>query len=373
MKTQLSSVDIHFLVKEFQILLGSKIDKIFSLSKKQLLINFYVPNIGKKQLFIDAEKAAYLTEFKFSRDEPSDFCMYLRKKLSNSRLRAIKQIEFERIIKFEFETKESKFFLILELFSKGNIILLDSKDTVLIAAEYQKWKDRSVRPKVIYQPPTRDNNPKTMDSKKIRDMFSSSNKESIVKSLAIDMGFGGTYAEELIVRSKLSKDKDKKPTEIGMKKVEKIYDAITNVFSQEISANVVYDNEDIIDITPISLLVYKENKSETIESFSLALDSHFSKLMLTKKNQKHKKKIEEIEHIIKQQKTTIKNLEKAEIENANKADKLYEKYQYISSLLSELNSILKEHSFDEVKKKLKGHKIIKSIDSKNKTITIDIE
>ena len=40
--------------------------------------------------------------------------------------------------------------------------------------------------------------------------------------------------------------------------------------------------------------------------------------------------------------------------------------------LTREHEIREKYSFDEIKKKLKGHKIIKQIDGKNKTITIEI-
>ena len=187
-KTQLSSIDIHYIVQELQFLINAKIDKIYNPTKKEILIQFHVPNKGKQQLKIN-EHSIYLTEHKFPADSPSEFCIYLRKKLTNSRLRKIEQIGFERIISFSFETKEGILQLTTELFSKGNIIL--TKDNkILIAAEQQKWSSRIIKPKETYIYPTREYNLMELKQAELKNLLTKTNKESIVKSLAIDLGLG---------------------------------------------------------------------------------------------------------------------------------------------------------------------------------------
>ena len=69
---------------------------------------------------------------------------------------------------------------------------------------------------------------------------------------------------------------------------------------------------------------------------------------------------------------TITNLKTKEDENRKKADLIYEKYQLIDTLLNELRKAVEKHSWEEIQKKLKGHKIIKKVNSKEKTIEIEI-
>lgn len=369
MKSQLSSMDLYFLSKELQLLIGAKIDKIYDLAKKQLIINFHVPSKGKKQLFIDAEKTLYLTDFKFPTSNPSDFCMYLRKKLSNARLRSIKQLGFERILDLKFETKEGIYDLILELFSKGNIVLLKS-NKILIAADYQKWKDRVIKPKAEFTYPKREYNFLELDEKSLKEMLQKSNKESLVKSLAMDLGLGGIFAEEIIGIAGV--DKDKKPAELGNKKIEKIIKAINQIKSKEIKPEIIYEKDYVKDITPFKLNYYKNSRSESANTFSSALDNYFSNLSIAKAREKQEKRLDSIKTIIKSQQLTIKKLENKEKEYTESAELLYQNYETISTLLKELNQISKEHSWQEIKEKLKGHKVIKEVNPKDKTIIVEL-
>jgi len=62
MSFQISGMDLHYLIKEFSILVGGKIDKIYQLDKKELLFRLHVPNIGKKTLRIRLPNFIYLTQ-----------------------------------------------------------------------------------------------------------------------------------------------------------------------------------------------------------------------------------------------------------------------------------------------------------------------
>ncbi|MBR9701780.1 fibronectin-binding domain-containing protein, partial [Candidatus Pacearchaeota archaeon] len=145
MKTQVSSVDLHYLVKELQVLVDGKIDKIFHPLKKELVLLFHVPNVGKKILKVLVGKLLYLSLEKGEYQEPSGFCMFLRKHLSNSRLRKVEQKESERIVEFLFERKEGKEKLIIEFFGGGNVILCDEKGKIISYLEQHKFKERDIK------------------------------------------------------------------------------------------------------------------------------------------------------------------------------------------------------------------------------------
>ena len=146
-KTQLASLEIHYLIKELQILIDSKIEKIYTPSKNELILNLHSPKIQKQSLYINTPQSIYLTNYHPQAKKPSDFCMFLRKHLNNTRLRKIQQLDSERIIELIFESKDSNYSLIIEMFAQGNIILVKN-NFILSAINYQKWKDRTRRPKI---------------------------------------------------------------------------------------------------------------------------------------------------------------------------------------------------------------------------------
>src|SRR3989338_7580165 len=98
-----------------------------------------------------------------------DVCLYLRKKLLGARIRKLEQKGFERIVEIEIEKQEGKLSLFIELFGKGNIILVkDNK--ILSAVEQQKWADRSVMPGNDYIFPNKPINFLKMDEEQFREL-----------------------------------------------------------------------------------------------------------------------------------------------------------------------------------------------------------
>ena len=138
MKSNIASLELHYLVKELQSLIDSKVDNIYNPKKEELILQLHIPNKGKQLLRIISGKFLYIASKKQPSQEPSQFCMFLRKHLDNSRLRSIKQLNSERIVEFLFEKQEKKK-LIIEFFGKGNIILCDIDGTILSALIYHKW------------------------------------------------------------------------------------------------------------------------------------------------------------------------------------------------------------------------------------------
>lgn len=368
MKTSLAGLEIYYIVNELQFLTGARIDKIYVPSKKEILLQFHLPGKGKQQLKID-EKSIFLTHYKSPAAEPSDFCMFLRKKLANAKLKKISQLGFERIVSLDFEVKQEAHSLIFELFSKGNIILVKN-NKILSASEYQKWSSRTIRPNETYTPPTREYNILKLKKEEFNKAIKSSNKESLVKSLAIDLGLGGIYAEEVCIIAKINKNK--KPKDLSEKEASSVFEALQKIIKMEPSPQTVYKGKDIIDITPFKLNYYKDLKNESSETYSTALDSYFSQFSIIAEKQKNQRHLDKLNEIIKGQKKHIVELEKDEIENKKKAEIFYQNYELISNLLKELKEVSKKHNWDEIKKKLKDHKLIKEVIPAEKSIVIEL-
>jgi predicted ribosome quality control (RQC) complex YloA/Tae2 family protein len=368
MKTSLSSLELYYLIKELQFLVNSRVDKIYIPSKKEIIIQLHVSGKGNYNIKID-EKSAYLTENKPIPKEPSGFCMFLRKRLENSKLRKISQICFERILQLDFETKEGTLSLICEIFSKGNIILTKNNE-ILAVAEQQTWAARTVKSKEKYIPPTREYNFTELKKSQLKELLSKSEKESLVKSLAMDLGLGGVYSEELLSFTKI--DKNKKPREIEEKEILALSEAIEKILSKKLSPMIVYKDNEILDITPFELNYYKDLKKESSETYSKALDSYFSKFTVVAEKVKLQKELEKATEIIKQQEKQIKQFEQEEQENKQKAELLYQNYQLVSDILKELKEISKKHNWSEIKEKLKNHKIIKEVIPAEKAIVVEL-
>ena len=80
-----------------------------------------------------------------------------------------------------------------------------------------------------------------------------------------------------------------------------------------------------------------------------------------------------MQKIIEAQSKRKDELEKSSAQDQRKGELLYEQYALLSDILSQIKEARKNLSWDEIKEKLKGHKIIKRINSAKGIITVNIE
>lgn len=378
MKSEMTSLELHFLLRELQEMVSAKVEQIYLIGKDEMILQLHVPGRGKRILRIVLGRLMYLASDKGAVPEkPHGFCLFLRRKLKNSRLRELRQLGFERIVEFLFETKERKFRLIIELFSKGNIVLCDEQGVILSALEQQKWKDRTIMPKHVYDYPKKEFNILTVSGERLTDMLHKSQKENLVKTLAIDLGLGGTYAEELCLMSGV--DKNLKANQLSDKEAESLFDAIQLMLSKDISPLIIYSDEakeEVKDIVPFALVGFAGQPSDHALSFNQALDS-----VLTEKShdrevdaaeKKAKTRIDKVNEMISSQRVRIEGLERSEKENQRKGEVIYENYALVKRIMEDIAELRKELSWKEIAEKYRGNRLIKSVDPKTGEITIEV-
>src|SRR3989344_9156514 len=233
MKKQLSSLDLHFLVNELGQLKDSRIDKIHHPEQNVLVFGLYKTNAGKKILVINAGQSIFMTKEKESY-ETLGFGMLLRKHLDGYFLAGIEQLKPERILKFTFKVKDSVKHLYIEFFGKGNAVLCDEHDVIINALEHHDFRERSVKPRLKYVYPVMSYNMFDIDKKQLEEMLKSSKKESVIVSLATELGLGGVYSEEICLLSNV--DKSIKPQNINDKQIQSILDSIKKIIDKKINA-----------------------------------------------------------------------------------------------------------------------------------------
>lgn len=338
---ELSALDLHYLIKEFKPIVGSRVDNIYQ-KEASVFIVFHVPSIGKKILKIMLPNYIYLTDFKEEMPEkPPQFCVIARKYLKGARLIEISQIGFERILKLTFTAKEMVFYLAIELFSKGNIIICNKEMKIIYPMSVQKWKDRTIKGGLMYSYPKKEIDVFKASKEDLQNLLRNTSLDSIVVFLATEIGFGGKYAEVICINAKI--DKKASPKSID---VDKLYSSITSLLETtkpELNSNLdkFLTERSIIQENTASNKVYSDKKTK-------------------------------VEKIIEMQTESIKKQEAIIEESGVKADLVYQNYKLIADILAEMKEIKKKYSWDEIKAKLKSHKIIKGIEEKSGKITLEI-
>ena len=128
----MSNVDIHTIIKELNNeLVDARIDKAYQPANDTIRIKIRKAGEGRKDLVIQAGVRIHLTDYPQPNPTiPPNFPMLLRKHLSGGSITSIKQHNFDRILEINVQKKE-QYTIIVELFSKGNVILLDKDKNII--------------------------------------------------------------------------------------------------------------------------------------------------------------------------------------------------------------------------------------------------
>jgi predicted ribosome quality control (RQC) complex YloA/Tae2 family protein len=231
---ELSSMDLFFLTKEFQKEIDSRVENFYlEKDSKTFYIKFYNRDGIKKSRFFTISLPNYILieDEKMPTDEPTGFIFQLRKKLKNSIIRGIEQIPNERILKFIFSKKEDEnieeYFLYVELFSKGNVILTNSQNVILNSIIVKSFRDRKVRVRQVYELPPKPEIDYSLDL-------------SLIKFLSSNLCLGGKFALEVLFRLNFSKDK--KICELSKEEIVKLDGEIKNMKNEKINPKIIDGN-----------------------------------------------------------------------------------------------------------------------------------
>lgn len=352
---QLSSFDIKACVDELRELVGGKVEKIYHNPPDEVRIRIYA---GKKfDLVIEAGRRIHLTKFpKQAPRFPSAFAMLLRKHLEGARIRSIEQYGFDRVVVVEFERDGEIKRLVAELFSKGNIVLLDEENGVIMPLKH------TVRVGEAYSFPQQKKRENT--------------DEEIVKVLAMS-GLGGLYAEEVCMRAGVNKKK--KYSELGEEELKRINEEVNRLVNFLPSPQIVIKNGDYLDVVPMDLLYYSEYEKRHFKSFNEALDEYYSK-KLSEMDELESKKSEELEKLKKRleiQKDSLRKFKEEEEHFKRIGDAIYENYQMVEKMLTAFKTTRQKKSWKEIEEIVKKdgelRNLVKEIKPEKNSIVVRIK
>lgn len=360
-KTSISSLELSALISELQFLVHGKISQVYHPEEKELILQVHVPNQGKQLLKIISGKWLCLTKKPADNPtKPSGFCMQMRKHLDNIIIKKIQQKDTERIVILELE-REEKYYFLIELFSKGNIILADKDYKIIGLLEKQSWQSRELRVGEKYQFPPSSLNWKELSAEEMLKVFHKSQKKNLATSLATEIGLGGVYAEELSKMAGI--DKNKLPQEITPTENKKLFSALKHFIKQiQEPRGHIYTEQ----IAPLALS--DQTPLKETPTYNEAIDS----LNVYQKKSPYEKKIKSLLAMIESQQEAIKTQEFNIAENTQKGQLIYENYQKLLPLLEFVKEQRKSKDWKDVEIELKKLKKIKKVDLKNKKVVVEL-
>lgn len=338
-KTVMTSIDLTAILKELRMtILDSRIDNIYQTTPFLFLFKLR----PKKTLVIEAGRRIHLTQYvtKFP-PSPPFFCRLLRKILRRGIVQDIQIEEFERIVSLIIMSKGILYKLIIEIFGKGNIILVDEKDKIIHALSYRRMRDRNIlRGESFKFPPPRGFNP--LKVTQIQLMGLRDTKNIVIKSLTNLLSIDGLFAEEILLKTGINKKRQSKT--LTNDELNRIYLEVSNLalsLNNITRSNIVIDKTGaFINVLPFPLSIYNSHKMQVYPSFNEAVDEYFTRLFIGKKGEDTSNKVtqrmaEQI-RILSQQRARLIELRKNIDKNQQIGDLVYSHTTVLQKIIQDI-------------------------------------
>ena len=362
----MSNVDIFTISNELNNLLsGARVDKSFQPTKDIVVIRFHVPGTGRIDLVMQCGSRIHTSQYPLENPiTPPSFPMLLRKRIKGAHVESIKQHNFDRVVEIKVK-KDQYYTIIVELFDKGNIILLDDENNIILPLKRKHWSNRDISSKREYIfPEDRGINPITATEEEFKGLFSDGESD-IVRTLAMN-GFGSLYAEEIIKRANdfIEIDKNTPNSEISNEQLTALHKGFEDLFNNLTAETVkpqIVKKESKEDVVALDLVKYDDYEKTYYETFNEACDEFYSKKVNTDiKNVKEtawNKKVNKFEKRLQLQQETLDNFYTTIEESQHKGETIYSNYTTIENIVNVVNRARsKDYSFKEIGKILKKAK-----------------
>ena len=387
----MSNVDIYTISDELNNLLsGARVDKSFQPTNDIVVMRFHVPGTGRVDLVMQCGSRIHTSQYPLENPTtPPTFPMLLRKRIKGAHVESIKQHNFDRVVEIKVK-KDKHYTIIVELFDKGNIILLDDENNIILPLKRKHLSNRDISSKKEYLfPEERGMNPITVSEDEFKKLFENNEDSDVVRTLATN-GLGSLYAEEVIARANetVEIDKNTKNGEITEDQYEGLYNGLKDLFdnlkNESIKPQIV-KSDSKEDVVPLDLRKYDSFEKTYYKDFNEACDEFYSKKVNTGikqiKESAWNKKVGKYEKRLALQQETLDNFEKTITESTHKGEVIYSNYTTIENIINVVNTARgKNYSFKESGKTLKKAKkdgmdeaqIYESIDPMG-VLTLDID
>jgi len=275
-----------------------------------------------------------------SQNEPSSrsidkFTSYLRAHVRDGRINNISQPWWERIVVFESIKRGEVLRHYIEILPRGVWVITNSENRILYASRFEEFKDRVIKVGLQYTPPPlRGLSPLTSSEDLLKAFLTG---KDLVRSIVSEWGLPGYVAEELLLRTGLYEDKNKRPSEVSRSDLERLIEEYRRLLAESIQGHgylVRYENTyELYSAFKPRLFEEVYEREIILTDFNNAVDVYFTELELYLDLEEKRRQLEEAlraqKKRIEEQLKRIEELKK-EYEEINEALKaIYENYSHV--------------------------------------------
>jgi predicted ribosome quality control (RQC) complex YloA/Tae2 family protein len=272
----------------------------------------------------------------------------LRNRLSGGRIVEIRQHEFDRVLEITVERSGSRHTLVIELFPKGSMVLLDESRTILSMLKKTVYRGSKMAAgeKYLYHPGQLD--PRTIPLSDLSAWLAEAGQD-LVRSLVRGLNMGGTYGEEVCLVAGI--DKNKPAADLDCKEIERVHQALRDVFLNDtLDPHIVLDDGDPVDVLSRPLKVYEGLDKKHFATFSEAVDAFF-----VESDDAAEEKKNPLDRRIEFQRTAVAEFEAQEKALIAKGEQVYQIYGSVERTLQVVEQARqKGFSYNQIWDKISG-------------------
>lgn len=316
---------------------NTRIYKISEPDQNELILTIK-GNSSQYRLLISADASLplmYLT----SENKPApltapNFCMLLRKHLSNAKIISVTQPGLERIIRIELEHLDEmgdlcRKHLIVELMGKhSNIIFTDDKDMIIDSIKHVSHNVSSVREvlpgREYFIPHTQDKrNPFNADRASFSATIADAH-EPAGKAIYMNYtGFSPILATEVCYRAGV--DADASTSSLSAKEIDALYDAfaalVADVREGRFAPEIIYDGRTPLEYAAVPLTLYHDKTVKTYDSISGLIEDFYREKSVVVRIRQKSADLRKIVTTALERNVKKLDLQKKQLEDTEKKDK----------------------------------------------------
>ncbi len=283
-----------------------------------------------------------------SADQPSQFAMAVRKRITGFVIHEVHQLGRDRILIFELHKGNLASNIILEMFGKGNLIIADQAMKITLAYVQRDFKDRSIRIGSIYSPPAQ---PGRREAK------------TIMARVSAEADVGPIYVEDAIAREGLQPGA--KADEADRQVMDRIITSLSKLGGGR--AFVYVRGDEIVDYSLVELKKYESIDRKEFDTLKGALAFAYGKAPEVHQENPELKRLE----------ASIGRQRELVLSAMNEAESSREVGRLIFARMGELNQLIdaakrNRHITVEELRSMFPHIKISDINLKDKTVTVEV-
>ena len=375
----ISEIELRYIVNNIKAVIDNVyyVSNISLITKNTLILKFHHSQKNDVSLLVSSFGIC-ITKYKYSIIEDNDSLKKIKTDLERSKLIDIFVVSGERIVQFVFQSIQGmKYYLIVELFGHGNIIICNDSYKILNILNPINVRHRVLKPGLKYfPPPSRGADPLSLGYDDFLSLIKNSDQDNIdiKRWLGRTLSISKKFIELAVQNSKVP---NKKVRDLNSVELENLFEELTSLI-RNISTGIGHepciildDENNPADISPI---FPSDVPLDHIRKYSLytdAIDEFLNYSVLhtsSSRNSELEKQIESLEHDLNEQK-------KAKDLVISKSNKLRE---FANLLMQETDGVLNPekhsitkllHASDAKILSIKGKNYLEIVDEK---IPIDI-